>query len=184
MKLSEERKKIVGEYSKLRKRGASKSFLTESDDGFVEIPLKEENLFSAFNEGVPSSEALEYLRDSISAVLPIQKARIVVSPQTDVNSVRERFRDYLAFCINRTEKEKRRYAVLSLVFLMLGAAIILSSYFFAKYSNALVAETIDTIGCVLIWNAAEFWFIERRHYDKSQIADLRLYCLAWKQERK
>ncbi|MBQ0071710.1 MAG: hypothetical protein KBS81_07645 [Spirochaetales bacterium] len=184
MNLKKERKKLVKEYRMLKERGEMRNFLPDSEEGVVHIPLKgdEESLFSSYNEAVPSSDAIEYLRESARALLPIQKAEIVLDSDCDIQAVEEKYKDFFAYSINRVEKEKRLYAVLSLVFLLLGSAIILSSYFFSKFDRTLVAETIDTIGCVLIWNAAEFWFIERRQYNKAQLDDLRLYATPWRRK--
>ncbi|MBQ0071350.1 MAG: hypothetical protein KBS81_05780 [Spirochaetales bacterium] len=158
-----------------------RNFLPDSEEGIVRIPLKgdAESLFAPYNEAIPSSDAIEYLRESARALLPIQKAEIALDSDCDVKVVEERYKDFFAYAVNRTEKEKRIYAVLSILFLLLGAAIVLFSYFFSRYYRTLIAETIDTIGCVLIWNAAEFWFIERRQYNKVQLDDLRLYTTPW-----
>lgn len=181
MRFKKERRSLIREFRELKKRGEMRNFLPDSEDGIIRIPLKgdEESLFASYNSAIPSQDALDYLREAARALLPTQKAEIVLEGDCNLQSVEERYKNYLAYSINKNEKEKRTFSFLSLAFLFIGAATVLSSYFFAKYDKVLIAETIDTIGGFFIWTASEFWFLERREYNKAQLEDLRLYASPW-----
>lgn len=176
------RRSIIKKYLHFHERGQIDSFLCKNENDVALLPLEgDEELFSSFNPKIPSEDAIEYLVDLSDSIPKKERITISLSSSLELSSVENRFKDYIAYIVNQTEKDKKKWTHRALFCLFLGVSIILSSYFFA--SNTLFAETLDIIGCVLVWHATEYWFFDRRDLNQKQLSYLRLYASKWEKAK-
>lgn len=146
----------------------------------IEILITGKDLFSEVNSNIPSTDVIEYL-ETVSSNLPTgAELSIVLDDEVDFDKVEKSYKSYIALSLKRKVNELRVLTFKVSAFLIVGAILLIISYFLENLTKRVVYDAVNIIGGFSIWEAADTFVFARSEKKKEVITMLRLYKAKWK----
>lgn len=146
----------------------------------IEILITGKDLFSEVNSNIPSSDVIEYL-ETVSSNLPKgAELSIVVDDEVDFDRVKTAYKNFIALSLKQRINELRALSFKVSAFLIVGALLLITSYFLEDLAKRVVYDAVNIIGGFSIWEAADTFVFARAEKKKEVITLLRLYKANWK----
>ena len=146
----------------------------------IEILVTGKELFSEVNSNIPSSDVIDYLETVASNLPNGAELSIVVDDEVDFARVQTAYKNFIALSLKRRINELRALTFKVSAFLLVGALLLIISYFLEGLAKRVVYDAVNIIGGFSIWEAADTFVFARSEKKKEVITFLRLYKANWK----
>ena len=145
----------------------------------IEVLITGKELFSEVNSDIPSNDVIEYL-ETISSNLPMAtELNIVVDDEVDFEKVQKSYKSFIALSLKRKINELRVLTLKVSAFLIVGALLLIVSYFLENLAKRVIYDAVNIIGGFSIWEAADTFVFARSEKKKEVITMLKLYKAKW-----
>ena len=141
----------------------------------IEVLITGKELFSEVNSDIPSNDV------TISSNLPMAtELNIVVDDEVDFEKVQKSYKSFIALSLKRKINELRVLTLKVSAFLIVGALLLIVSYFLENLAKRVIYDAVNIIGGFSIWEAADTFVFARSEKKKEVITMLKLYKAKWK----
>ena len=146
----------------------------------IEILITGKDLFSEVNSNIPSSDVIEYL-ETVSSNMPAgADLSIVLDDEVDLERVEKSYKSFIALSLKRKINELRVLTFKVSAFLIVGALLLVVSYFLENLTKRVVYDAVNIIGGFSIWEAADTFVFARSEKRKEVVTMVRLHKAKWK----
>lgn len=151
-----------------------RAFYPKCADGVTEIPL-EGDVFSELNPLLPSDEVVEYLVKASEKIFPQEKVRVVLSGMAEPEKSLEALKTMLSLEIRHSNSRMHFNTVLTICFLIFGAAMLSLSFLIQPKVSLTLSTAIDIFGWFAVWEAADIFILQRSEHRRRLVQLLRIY---------
>lgn len=152
----------------IEKNGNNDNFYEDENNSYIVISINKDNAYDEFsNKNRLNSEIFDYIDEYLSLTNKIKKLNVLFSFSDDFNSeekeyIIELFKLHYAIKYKEDYKRLRQYSLMSLVLLMIGAALLTAYALLLHFNvNEVLSEIVSIFSWVFVWESCDSFVFSR-----------------------